>query len=88
LLCYQQVLELDPNNCEALIAKGATLAKQNLNNDALIEFEKVLKIDPDNSNAKKYYDMVKNKLNSNDNQNEEIKPKKIKQRTTKKTRKT
>jgi len=73
------VLDLDPNNGEALIAKGATLAKQNLNNEAIVDFEKALKIDPENQNAKKYYEMVKNKLvSTNGNHHEEIKSKKIK----------
>jgi len=47
-----------------LIAKGAIFAKQAMNNDAIIEFEKVLKIDSNNPNAKKYYDMVKIKLSN------------------------
>ena len=55
------MLELDPRNAVAFVAKGAALANQGKFKDAAMDLEKALKINPQVENAQKYLDDIKMK---------------------------
>ncbi len=49
-----QALKIDPENVEALVARGALFANNTKLRKAVEDFEKALSIDPEHKNAKKY----------------------------------
>jgi len=59
---YAQALEVDPNFKDAFVAKGAAYANQGKLESAIEEFERALKIDPDDKNALKYLDATEVKV--------------------------
>uniref|UniRef100_A0A1A8CQG0 Tetratricopeptide repeat domain 14 n=1 Tax=Nothobranchius kadleci TaxID=1051664 RepID=A0A1A8CQG0_NOTKA len=51
---YNKALDIDPNNVEALVARGALYANKGSIMKAISDFELALKTCPDHRNAKKY----------------------------------
>ncbi|RXG58791.1 Tetratricopeptide repeat protein 14-like protein [Armadillidium vulgare] len=52
--CLNKALQIDPENVEAFVAKGALLANLGRYEKAIEDFEKSLKLNPNHSNARKY----------------------------------
>uniref|UniRef100_A0A6B2LJD8 Uncharacterized protein n=1 Tax=Arcella intermedia TaxID=1963864 RepID=A0A6B2LJD8_9EUKA len=61
---YDSVLNTDPENTDALVAKGALLFNQNLLSEAVKCFQDALKIAPNHNNAKKYLEITLDHKNS------------------------
>jgi len=63
---YNTALDLWPDHKDGLIARGAALANQNKLREALVDFDKALKLSPTNANALKYREMTQNRLQQRD----------------------
>jgi len=57
---YQSALDTDPQNTDALVAKGAAFFNANMISDAIEAFNQALDIQPRHQNAKKYLDIAMN----------------------------
>jgi len=55
---YQTALDADPENTDAMVAKGAAFFNVNMISDAIASFERALDIQPRHQNAKKYLDIA------------------------------
>jgi len=62
LECYNQAIEVDPNNVDAFVALGALQCKLENFNDSIKQFNVALTIDPNHPNAKKYLQIAKVKF--------------------------
>eukprot|EP00727_Mastigamoeba_balamuthi_P000847 m51a1_g1076 hypothetical protein (418) ;mRNA; f:5926-7646 len=51
MVCYKQAIEVDPQNADAYVARGAAYANQDKLHEAVREFERALEIDPSFPNA-------------------------------------
>ncbi|KAL4420925.1 hypothetical protein ABPG77_001408 [Micractinium sp. CCAP 211/92] len=61
LPCYDQALQLDPGNADALVARGAALANRREWQRASDDLEAALQLQPQHSNAQLYLDAVQSK---------------------------
>jgi len=57
---YQSALDADPQNTDALVAKGAAFFNANMISDAIAAFNQALDIQPRHQNAQKYLDIAMN----------------------------
>jgi tetratricopeptide (TPR) repeat protein len=64
--CYNQAIDVDPNNVDAFVAKGALQCKLENFNDSIKQFNIALGLDPDHPNAKKYLQIAKVKMEDYD----------------------
>lgn len=60
--CYDQALELNARNVDALVARGAAFANQSRFQEAVNDFERALEIDPSHPNASDYLAATRQKL--------------------------
>ena len=59
----RQVLKIEPNNVKALFRQGQAFSEIEMNSDALLSLQKLLTIEPNNSQAKELLYKVMDKLN-------------------------
>jgi len=68
---YNEALKIDPYNSDAYTAKGAAYVNVNMLEEAVEEFEKALKLNPEHQNARKYLEVTKSKLEEKQRSTEE-----------------
>lgn len=59
---YSQALSFDPKNVDAIVATGAALANQDKLQEAVAQFEKAVRLDPNHPNAQTYLDKTREKV--------------------------
>jgi len=59
---YQDALDADPQNTDALVARGASFFNVNMIAEAIDSFKQALDIQPRHQNAKKYLDIASSAL--------------------------
>lgn len=65
--CYNEALNMDSKNVDAMVARGAALANLKEFERAINQLEMALSIDSQHSNAKKYLEIIEQKLQAERN---------------------